>query len=135
MIQGSRIEWLVVAAFLVAAHAVAQTVSLELKNGDRVTGRVLSETNNRVLLSNAWSAAISIPLNEVTKRIPLAVPTNVMAAAGSTNVPPKTNAVTLAKAVASTNTLFSAPWMKNWHGDIQAGVELSFSERNRQIYN
>jgi hypothetical protein len=144
MTFGRRIEWVVSAVLLVAASAVAQTVSLDLKNGDRVTGQILSETNNRVLLSNAWSAAISIPVGEITKRIAIAAPTNAIAAAATTNAlaaakttnaPAKTNAVALAKAVASTNTLFTSPWLKNWHGDIQAGVDLTFSERNRQVYN
>jgi hypothetical protein len=135
MFQVSRIKWLVIAAMLLAVSAVAQTVSFDLKNGDRVTGQILSETNNRVLLSNAWSAAISIPLADITKRTPITPTTNAIAATAGTNAPSKTNAVALAKAVASTNTLFTSPWLKNWHGDIQAGVDLTFSERNRQVYN
>jgi hypothetical protein len=136
MIFGSRIEWLVFAAIVFAASAVAQTVSLDLKNGDRVSGQILSETNNRVLLSNAWSSAISIPVADITKRTPVIVPTNAaVVAASSTNAAAKTNAVAAAKAVAATNTLFTSPWLKNWHGDIQAGVDLTFSERNRQVYN
>jgi len=141
MIPRSRIEWLVCAALALAASVFGQTVSLELKNGDRITGQILSETNSRVLLSNAWSAAISIPLADITKRTPMtnliagAAATNVVAAGTGTNKVPATNAVALAKAVASTNTLFTSPLLKNWHGDIQAGVDLSFSERDRQVYN
>ena len=133
--------WIAVLAF--AANAIAQTVTVELKNGDRITGHILSETNNRVLVSNAWSAAISIPLAEISKRTPayspstviVGVTTNPVVVATATNVPAKTNNVALAKAIASTNNLFTQPWLKNWHGDIQAGIDLTFSERNRQIYN
>lgn len=144
MTFGSRIEWLVSAVLFLGASAWAQTVSLNLKNGDRVTGQILSETNNRVLLSNAWSAAISIPAGEITNRVVIAAPTNAIAivattngvaALGTTNGAAKTNAVAVAKTVAATNTLFTSPWLKNWHGDIQAGVDLTFSERNRQVYN
>jgi hypothetical protein len=39
-------------ALFVAASVGAQTVSLELKTGDRITGQIISETNNRVVLSN-----------------------------------------------------------------------------------
>jgi opacity protein-like surface antigen len=138
MIQRSRSSgwWLAALVLAFAVDAAAQTVSVQLKNGDRITGQVLSETNNRVVLSNAWSAAISIPVADITNRIiilPLfaATPTNTVA---GTNIV-ATNAVALAKVVASTNTLFTQPWMKNWHGDIQAGVDLTFSERNRQVYN
>src|SRR5215203_807133 len=109
MTFGSRIEWLVSAALFLAASAWSQTVSLDLKNGDRVTGQILSETNNRVLLSNAWSAAISIPSGEITKRtavapanaIAVVAATNAVAAAQTTNAPAKTNAVALAKTVAA----------------------------------
>ena len=137
--------WIVAGALLAFSNVFAQTVSLELKNGDRITGQILSETINRVVLSNAWSKELSIPLAEITKRTAVAVPTNAVAASAisnapiaalpKTNAPAKTNGVALAKAVAATNTLFTSPWLKNWHGDIQAGVDLTFSERNRQVYN
>jgi len=133
-------------AWLAVSGAYAQTVSLELKNGDRITGRILSETNNRVVLSNAWSRELTIPSGDIAKRTVIAPPTNAIVAAtaatnagaaiaAKTNTPPKTNGVALAKAVAATNMLFSSPLLKNWHGDIQAGVDLTFSERNRQVYN
>ena len=138
MIQRSRGSgwWLAALVLAFAANAGAQTIAVQLKNGDRITGQVLSETNNRVLLSNAWSAAISVPVAEITNRI-IIVPLFAVAAtnAAGTNAAAVTNAVALAKAVASTNTLFTQPWMKNWHGDIQAGVDLTFSQRNRQVYN
>jgi hypothetical protein len=138
--------WIVASALLAISNGSAQTVSLELKNGDRITGQILSETNNRVVLSNAWSKELSIPLAEITKRTTVAGPTNTIAAAMATtnapiaattktNPPPKTNGVAMAKAVAATNMLFASPLLKNWHGDIQAGVDLTFSERNRQVYN
>jgi hypothetical protein len=136
MTQSSRIKWVVwVALVLAAVNGFSQTVSLELKNGDRVTGRILSETNNRVLLSNMWSPQISIPLTEITKRTLVPLPTNAAVVATGTNAATRTNNVALAKAIASTNTLFTSPLLKNWHGDIQAGVDLTFSERNRQVYN
>lgn len=137
--------WLVAGVLLAVSSAFAQTVSLELKNGDRITGRILSETNNRVVLSNAWSREMIVPLTEIAKRTIIPAPTNAVVVAVNTNVtavvaartnaPAKTNGVAMAKAVAATNMLFSSPLLKNWHGDIQAGVDLTFSERNRQVYN
>jgi putative salt-induced outer membrane protein YdiY len=145
MIRWSRISLAVVTAVLAALGATAQTISLELKNGDRVTGRILSETNGRVTLSNSFASQMSIPLGEITNRrvmIPptnapviAAVATNTPAVAVATNAPAKTNAVAFAKAVAATNRFLASPLMKNWHGDIQVGTDLTFSERNRQVYN
>lgn len=110
--------------------AFAQTVSLELKNGDRVTGRVLSENTNAVTVSNSWSSSLVIPLAEISKRL-----TNGAAIANATTNGTPTNAVALAKAVASTNRLFKSPLLKNWHGELQVGADLTFSERDRQVYN
>lgn len=132
-----------VSALLACCSAFSQTVSLELKNGDRVTGRLLSETNNLVSLSNAFAREIIIPLSEISRRTVIAAATNdtvapatnVAVVAATTNAPPKTNGVALAKAVAATNQFFSSPLLKNWHGDVQVGVDLTFSERNRQVYN
>jgi putative salt-induced outer membrane protein YdiY len=124
--------------WLATMSALAQTVSVELKNGDRITGRIVSETTDRVVLSNSFAREIAIPLAEISKRTALAAVTNTNAtavAAIATNTPAKTNAVALAKAVAATNSIFTSPALKNWHGDIQAGVDLTFSERNRQVYN
>ena len=138
--------WFVTGALLAVTSVFAQTVSLELKNGDRITGKILSETNNQVVLSNAWSKEMIVPLAEITKRTVIPPPTNAVIAATTTtnaavaavtktNTPAKTNGVAMAKAVAATNMLFSSPLLKNWHGDIQAGVDLTFSERNRLVYN
>jgi putative salt-induced outer membrane protein YdiY len=123
------------ASVLLACCSIsAQTVSFELKNGDRITGRILSETSNRVVLSNALAREIVIPLADISKRTVIAAVTNVTVAVSAANTL-KTNNVALAKAVAATNRFFSSPWLKNWHGDILVGADLTFSERNRQVYN
>ena len=133
----SRSRSVAAALLLAACSAFSQTVSLELKGGDRITGQVLSETNNRVVLSNAFSREIVIPAGEITKRTTVVPPTNAIAVAkvAPTNAPAKTNGVALAKAVAATNSLFTSPLLKNWHGDLLVGVDLTFSERDRQVYN
>lgn len=137
MIRWIRSSWIVAAAlWLAGLEASAQTVSLELKNGDRITGQILSETNNRVTLSNSFAREIVIPLADVSKRTVMAAPTNAaVAVITKTNAPVATNVVALAKAVAATNRFLSAPFFQNWHGDIQAGADLTFSERNRRVYH
>src|SRR4051812_24083314 len=94
------------AIFLVACvAAVAQSVTVELKNGDRITGAIVSEATNRLVLSNSWAREISLPLADIAKRTAL---TNAAVAMVSTNQS-ATNAVAFAKAVASTNTIFNSP--------------------------
>jgi putative salt-induced outer membrane protein YdiY len=123
-------------AWLAGLSAWAQTVSVELKNGDRITGQVLSETTNRLTLSNAFAREISLPLTEISKRTVLVALTNpAPVVAVTTNPPASTNVVALAKTVAATNRFLTSPFLKSWHGDIQVGADLTFSERNRQVYN
>jgi hypothetical protein len=130
-----RTNWIAALLVLAAWGALAQSVSLELRNGDRISGQILSETNNRIVLSNAWSKEISIPSADISKRTMLATTNALVAGSTNTNAAAKTNGVALAKAVAATNNLFTSPLLKNWHGEIQVGADLTFSERNREIYN
>jgi hypothetical protein len=127
--------WLWAGLAFATTSAIAQTVSLELKNGDRITGQVLSETNNRVTLSNVFAREIVVPLAEITKRTVLGTTNAATAKVTLTNTPAHSNGVAMAKAVAATNVLFTSPLLKNWHGDVQVGADLTFSERNRQVYN
>src|SRR5581483_2203508 len=48
--------------------ARAQNVILYLKSGDRVSGRIVSEYTNRVVLSNSWTKELSVPLAEIAQR-------------------------------------------------------------------
>jgi putative salt-induced outer membrane protein YdiY len=136
-LSGSRLTP-VLLAWLAVSVGYAQTIMIELKNGDRLSGKVVTETTNTIVLSNAWARELTVPLSEIVKRVVPPAITNAVASA-STPVRASTNAVTnavaLAKIVASTNALFTSPRLRHWHGDIQAGVDLTFSERNRQVYN
>jgi hypothetical protein len=126
--------WL--AVLFTASSILAQTITVDLKNGDRITGNLISEgaNTNVLVLSNAWAARLAIPFSEITNRF---THTNVALIAAATNTANTniTNAVAFAKKVASTNSLFTSRYLKYWHGDLQAGVDLTFGERNRQVYN
>ncbi len=115
-----------------ASATFAQPVAIELKNGDRVTGRIVTESTNILVLSNSWSHEITLPVAEIAKRT--VITNDVSIATLSTNKP-ATNGVALAKVVASTNNLFTSPLLKHWHGELQVGADLTFSERDRQVYN
>jgi putative salt-induced outer membrane protein YdiY len=104
-------------------RALGQEVILHLRNGDRVSGFITSETTNRVVLTNAWSAGITVPQSDIVRREPVArvalAPTNAVAA-----VPPKP---------ALTNVVGPKPGIL-LSGEVQLGVDLGFSEKNRQLY-
>src|SRR5687767_11727299 len=78
---------------LLVLPVAAQNIAIHLKNGDRITGRILSESTNAVTVTN-FLGTIQIPLNEIARREVLPTPpppatTNIAAAvssAGTTNV-------------------------------------------------
>ncbi|HPU57856.1 MAG TPA: hypothetical protein PLH97_16490, partial [Verrucomicrobiota bacterium] len=46
----------------------AEPVTLHLKSGDRISGIILSETESSLVLSNVWSEALTVPVNQIAKR-------------------------------------------------------------------
>jgi hypothetical protein len=126
-----QIGWLVGLLFACSALTVySQTVTLQLNNGDRISGSVISEDLNRVILSNAWAKEIVIPLVEIKSREKIAA------------TPTETNAV-VAKVVPAPKPVVPVPppappvkpkAANDWHGDIQVGADLALSERDRELY-
>jgi putative salt-induced outer membrane protein len=117
--------------FTAAPSYAADNLVFHLRNGDRITGRVVSEDIHQVTVFTVWKQDLVIPIDEITKRekaegrpivaSPMppikkdeAKPSEKTAPAAATAVKPKPSNV--------------------WHGDIQVGTDLAFSERNRQLY-
>lgn len=130
MFRSSRhriaLVWLAAAALacLLAHRLAAQQTIIHLRDGDRVTGVILSENTNSLVLSNALSASIVIPQRAIARREPVTAPplanTGIAVAVAPSPPPPQTN-------VARKPLLV-------WGGEIQLGADLGFSERNRQLY-
>jgi hypothetical protein len=110
--------------FFFVACAAAQTVQFQLRNGDRVTGELLSETPDGLTLKTPWGGTIGLPAKEIiTGRLIPSLATN--------GLPP---AVLSPVATPSPPSPVPAKSHK-WIGEIQAGVDVLFSERNRQLYS
>ena len=116
-------RWLIVAALaLLWLGAAAQEVILHLRNGDRITGFIASETTNHVVLTNSWTTGIIVPLSAILKREPVVRPVTNTAALATATAPSTT----------TTNIIKKAPMI--WAGEVQLGVDLGYSEKNRQLY-
>lgn len=130
-------------AFIAGGHAFAQDVILHLKDGDQISGVVISESTNNLVVSNRWAGVLSVPLKEIGQReILLAgtpnhvADTNHLAGTnqvGSTNL---TNATAIAKIAplkpqppAMTN-LF-----KHWRGEAEVGLDLIYTTISQQNYH
>ena len=106
--------------------ASAQSVLIHLRNGDRLSGQLLSEDPVRITISNAILGRISVPLTQIDRREPL---TNAVALTG--------------RAIAQSNSAANPPppaiaskpaGPKHWSGEVLLGTDLGFGEKSRELY-
>jgi putative salt-induced outer membrane protein YdiY len=125
---------------------------LHLKNGDRLTGQVLSETTNELTFSNPLFGTIKIPKGDVTNRVAIAEP-----APAVTNAPPAAASTTNTVTVAASGSATNAPAVKapkssspvkpanleaepiattprHWQHQIQFGLNLRYSAKDQQEF-
>ena len=69
------------------ARMSARQVILRLKNGDRLSGQILTESTNQVVLSNAFYGKITIPIAEIESRETLPDPVEPPPAAKTSPAP------------------------------------------------
>lgn len=100
----------------------AQTVTFQMRNGDRVTGTIVSDATNQVTLKTSWGSTVSLPANEI--RTGQLWPT--------TNGP----SAAVLSPVASGPPPGKLPPANShkWAGEIQAGADILFSEKDHQLY-
>lgn len=139
-----------------AVAAPAETVVLILKNGDRLTGTIVSQNNKRVVIQSALAGRVSVGrdhIEQITPAAPLTVtappvapppppasppvpaptptPSPVAATSTAPTVAPAPPALT--NAVPATPLLpgwFTGVWT-NWHGNVQAGLNLGIGTTDR----
>jgi hypothetical protein len=152
--------WLILACFLGVDDCRAQTVVLHLRNGDRITGRLVSETTNAVVINTAFSEKVSIGKDLVERREeitapptaagtnqPAAVPAKAPPAVPATGVASElvlTNKPTMAQAAGGAKTPESKPkppepslfhkFLSEWRGEAQLGANLGFSTKDREAF-
>lgn len=112
----------------------ADTLTLHLQNGDRLSGTLIAETTNTIVLSNAWNGALTVPISAIARRevAEPALPSAV--AVVQAEVPP---------ALASTGQSNAAPTLalaspakppKRWHTDVKLGADVIRGVKDRNIY-
>jgi len=157
--------WTVLSACLaVATSAQAQDVILHLKNGDRVTGSIVSTNAQEVVLSTPYAERITISASQIARREdqgakavaqppkpapapPPASPTPAQkapapTAKGGTDAPaPPSSAAAAPKSSVSKPeeqqpTLGAGlpKFLMDWKGELEVGLNLAFSSKDRQTY-
>ena len=48
------------------AQTPAQEVHVRLRNGDRITGRLLAQETNHIVIATSWSESLSLPISSIT---------------------------------------------------------------------
>jgi len=117
-------------------------VTLQLLNGDQLTGEVVSEDEDQVVIKTTWESTIAIPKKQIELRLPQVLPQDSQGQT-ATNPPPltaQTTTPTNAPAPAETKvekpaqpkTVAKAP--KYWKWDLKLGTDLVQGAKDRQIY-
>jgi putative salt-induced outer membrane protein YdiY len=115
--------------------ASAETLVFHLKNGDRVSGKLLSESTNEVTVSSRVFGSVKIPLAEISKRevIPESPATNQTTAAVVTNAAPvKPPPPPMKPANPEATPIASTPHF--WKHDVQFGLNLRYAEIESQEF-
>jgi hypothetical protein len=130
-----RTPALALALLVTGAQCGAQSVVVHLRNGDRITGAIISESTNQLVLSNILSRQLVIPMAQIERREVVA---DIVAVA-STNAPTRDVGTNNAAggilpgkkvpALAGTNTFW-----KRWKGEVTLGVDLERGALNHQLF-
>ena len=115
-----------VVLFALLSNALsAEPVIFHLKTGDRITGTVLSEDTNAVVIVTPWAKELSLPVAQIESRVtpPSTNTANIIVAAGSN------------PAVSVTRAKPAPPKPANeWRLDAKLGMDLIYGAKERQIY-
>jgi putative salt-induced outer membrane protein YdiY len=123
--------------------AFAEKAVIYLKNGDRVSGEIISESTNEVTLSTAVFGTVNVPTAEISKReritelqSPSTTNAPVVAATSSTNAPPAQAAVKKTDPVKPANLEAQpiAATPRNWQHQVQFGLNLRYSTKDQQEF-
>ena len=127
------LAWLIASLLLgVASTSTAQEVILYLRNGDRLAGHILTQTNNEIHITTSWAKDLTVPATAVD-RVEAVVPANVSGAV-IVQLPPSTNAFAsglLDYVEATTNVVPT----KKISGDVNLGTDFLFGTSDSQNYS
>jgi hypothetical protein len=118
------------------AGAFGETVVLQLRNGDRVTGTIVSENTNHIVINTSWAKDLLVPVPEILKREKMQ---DALTAANSSPAKPG-ETIPLPMTLPSPRVNAVVPEVpkfvqrQSWHGRIDIGMDLGFSESNRELF-
>lgn len=101
-----------------------------LKNGDRLTGALQSETPEHYVVDTAWQKGLLIPMGSVESKEP--VPAKPVDPAPAPVAPPE--AAPVVEATGPPVEPKTSFW-DNWKGELQLGLDMVRSEKDRDLWH
>lgn len=126
--------------FSFAESLPGQTITLSLRNGDRITGTIISEDATKLVISTPWAKEVTVLTAEISKREAVKPPAETNDEGKPTVAVDSSKAATPPPAKAAAAPAVPLPPIqakrpKYWAADIQMGVDLAFSEKDQQLYS
>jgi len=116
-----------VAAALLLTHSLfAQPIVLHLKSGDRISGNLVAQNEEHLVVGTSWAGSLSIPVSQVESA------EGLNADDGSTLATHPEPSRAPEGADASLTTKAKAP--KEWKFNAKLGADMIRGERDRDIY-
>jgi putative salt-induced outer membrane protein YdiY len=137
-LQNMRAGWLTLLLVCAGVGATsAQNVVLHLRDGDQISGWILSENAQQVVISNTWTKSLSIPVSDIAKR-----EVKEMAMAPPSPKKPTTAPVAPKPKSSPTKVAIAKPVIQHpnkpkgtWHGQINVGTSLILGQTDQEDYS
>ena len=128
--RGHLFKGLVVACLCFCFQASAVNVVVQLKNGDRITGELITQETNHVVISTPWAKSLTLPISEIgglrtAEGVALYTPPTVT---NTPALPPKAQ-VAVSKPAAT-----PPPKKKHLTTTANLGIDLLMGDKDREIY-
>jgi hypothetical protein len=123
--------WFGITACL-SAVVLGQSLTIQLKSGDKITGALLSESSTNLVVNHPVLGKLTVPLGDIEKRL-----TNAPALVQKTNTPPPVAAPKPAPApvvVVKPAPPPAPPKPKPWIAEFQFGLNLRYTTKEQEDF-
>jgi putative salt-induced outer membrane protein YdiY len=121
-----RSALLAFAIFTSSSQAAADTLTLHLRNGDRLTGTLVAEEADKITIDTEWQKGLVVPISLVEKR-------EIVPAAPVDAPPPP--AVEEAAPPATPPIEPKESFWSRWRGELQFGLDMVRSAKDRDLWH
>jgi putative salt-induced outer membrane protein YdiY len=109
----------------------AREVVLQLRNGDRLTGRLLAQETNAVIVATSWTESLVIPLSAIGG-LRAVTGEDLLPPPATTETPPKPAPAKVAAAKPPAKPVAQAAPKRLRH-NVQLGANVTFGDRDSEL--